>query len=200
MIPVGKGMSMTEAGSPEDGLRVYLAGPPYSGKTATGIRAGELMGLPSLDLDAVIEEAEDMTVPEIFHICGEYRFRELERFHLERLANSGERFILSLGGGSLLDDENLRTVISTGILITLLVPLRTLLERASSSRGERPLAHSTEELRMLLDSRESHYTDLPNGIHIGGMTVDEASQAVLAVTADIREFSNFMKGKLQTRE
>lgn len=185
---------MTTAGSPEEGLRIYLAGPPYSGKTATGIRAGELLGLPSLDLDTVIEKAEGMTVPEIFHDCGEFRFRELERLHLQRLANSEQRFILSLGGGTLLDGENLNTVISTGTLVTLLVPLQTLLERASSSNGERPLAPSTGELRMLLDSRESHYADLPNGIDIGGLTIDKSAQAV------IRAVSNIVKRTLQTRE
>ncbi len=165
---------------PED-TKIYISGPPFSGKSATAAKTAEHLELPCYDLDLLIEETEGTSIREIFRLSGESHFRELESTHLRRLAHSSEGFVLSLGGGSLLDKRNLQSVLSTGTVVTLFAPVRTLEERSAAEIGSRPLAADPSALRILLASRESHYEGLPNRIDTAGMTVDEAAAAVLKI-------------------
>jgi len=161
--------------------RIYISGPPFSGKSATAAKTAELLELPCYDLDLMVEETEGIGISEIFRLSGELRFREIESSHLHRLAHSSEGFILSLGGGCLLDPRNLQTVLSTGTVISLFAPVQILEERAALDPGSRPLAADPAALRTLLASRESHYAGLPKKIDTAEMTVDEAAAAVVDI-------------------
>lgn len=78
-----------------------LVGPPGAGKTTIGRKLARRLGVPFLDADHLIEDAEERTIPEIFAADGEQEFRRIEEQIIgERLESFGG--VLSLGGGAVL--------------------------------------------------------------------------------------------------
>ncbi|HWQ51292.1 MAG TPA: shikimate kinase [Terriglobales bacterium] len=84
---------------------IVLIGMPGSGKTTVGKRVAQLLGRPFLDLDADIEAAAGMPIPEYFATFGEPAFRELEA---GRMAAAGllHGAVIACGGGTPLRTEN----------------------------------------------------------------------------------------------
>jgi shikimate kinase len=79
---------------------VVLVGAPGSGKSTVGPLLAARLGLPFVDVDAVIEERTGRSVAEIFADEGEPAFRALEEATTAELL--GRPGVLSLGGGAVL--------------------------------------------------------------------------------------------------
>ncbi len=79
---------------------VVLVGAPGSGKSTVGALLAARLGLPFVDVDAVIEERAGRSVAEIFADDGEPAFRALEESITAELL--GQPGVLSLGGGAVL--------------------------------------------------------------------------------------------------
>lgn len=80
--------------------KIILVGYMGSGKTTIGKELSLLTGLPFVDLDAYIEEKENLSIQEIFKIKGEIYFRKQEHFWLNELLSLNISIIISLGGGT----------------------------------------------------------------------------------------------------
>ena len=91
--------------------RIILMGPPGSGKTTVGKVLAKKTELPLIDTDQKIEERTGRKIPDIFLESGEDEFRKLEREEVFSALKSDES-IVSLGGGSILD-EQVQTVLAT---------------------------------------------------------------------------------------
>ena len=87
--------------------RVVLIGPPGSGKTTVGEQVASRLGLALRDTDRAIEEAAGRSISEIFVEDGEATFRALERREVQA-SLAGHEGVLSLGGGSVLDEDTQR--------------------------------------------------------------------------------------------
>ena len=74
-----------------------------AGKTTVGRKLAKMLGVPFIDLDAVIEEAAQMTIPEIFANEGEAGFRKRERLALLAKPDKG---VIATGGGIVTVPEN----------------------------------------------------------------------------------------------
>jgi len=168
-------------GRPAGWIRVFVAGPPCSGKSAAGAVLAGLLGLPFADLDRLVERAVGTTVPEIFRTRGEAGFRAAESACLAEAVGGGGEFVMALGGGTLLDPENLGLVLAAGIVVTLLADPAALAARMSAQRAARPLSGDAAALLRLLEDRRAHYAALPNPVDTSGMTVTEAAEAAAAV-------------------
>ncbi len=88
---------------------VALVGMMGAGKTAVGRALALRLAVPFLDSDTEIQEAANMTVPEIFARDGEAFFRRKEVQVIARLL-SDRPCILSTGGGAYLAEENRRAI------------------------------------------------------------------------------------------
>ena len=84
--------------------RVVLVGPMGAGKTTVGRLLAERWGVPFVDTDDVVEQAEGRTVSDIFVDSGEEHFRDLERAAVTR-ALAEHPGVLALGGGAVMSDE-----------------------------------------------------------------------------------------------
>lgn len=84
---------------------IVLIGMPGSGKTTVGRMLAQLLRRPFLDLDADIEAAAGMGIPEYFSKYGEPAFRELEA---DRMAGAGLMHggVIACGGGTPLREDN----------------------------------------------------------------------------------------------
>jgi len=118
-----------------------------------------------------------MSVHEVFSSMGEDGFRRIESMCLKELALSPGPLVVALGGGTLLLPENLETVLSRGVLVTLALETSELLKRFTSSRG-RPLAPEPKALEGLLKARTEHYAGLPGRMDTRGKTPEDVAAAI----------------------
>jgi cell division transport system ATP-binding protein len=100
---------------------LYLYGPPASGKSTFAKILAKSKNMPLVDLDAKIEEVENMSISEIFAKKGEVYFREVEKRELKKLSEM-KNTVVALGGGALLDEESKNIALATGRVIVMDCP------------------------------------------------------------------------------
>lgn len=139
-------------------MRFFLIGMPGSGKSTIGRHLAEILGLPVVDLDKLIEEEAGQAIPDIFNEWGEDHFRNLEREALKRLITQSTEAIVSTGGGAPCFFDNFAEMKKAGKTIYIDVPLPTLIERTAKS-SKRPLLidDPVGKITALLNKREAIY-------------------------------------------
>lgn len=119
------------------GRSLVFVGLMGAGKSTIGKRVATMLDLPFHDADYEIEQAAQMSVPELFKAYGEPAFRDLERRVILRLIKQGP-MVLATGGGAYMNDETRLAIAENGISIWLNAELDVLMERVSR-RQNRPL-------------------------------------------------------------
>ena len=136
---------------------VILTGFMGTGKTSLGKLLATKLGRPFIDIDKKIEAEQKLSIPKIFEQFGEEHFRELERAAVKELSER-RGLVIATGGGTIKDEENIRLLKSSGVLICLTTEPEEIFNR-TSRRGERPVLDSgekairNEELGIRNDSR-----------------------------------------------
>lgn len=158
---------------------IVLCGFMGSGKSVTGKLLAEKLGFNFFDLDHVIEQAEQMTISEIFEKHGEAEFRKMETKAARKLGNlSGA--IIACGGGTVLKQENITALKKNGKLFFLEVSPETVLERLAKDTSRPLLRAEDKEARIqnLLTARTPLY-------HAAADFVINANQSKEAVAENI---------------
>lgn len=154
---------------------LWLVGMMGSGKsTVGGLVAGDL-GRGFVDLDRALEEVAGESVAEMVR-RDERAFRGREAEMLVEVA--GRPLVVATGGGVVLDDGNVATMRSTGLVVWLEAPVGVLADRVGSAE-ERPLLGDdpTGALHRLLAERGSRYR---SAAHV---VVDAAPEPVAVAAA-----------------
>ncbi len=164
--------------------RIFLYGPPGSGKTTVGeLLAGQL-NLPFDDLDALIERQAGCTIAQLFAREGEAGFRKREADQLRGwIKNSAG--VLALGGGALLDSASCEQALRSGIVICLSASLPALVNRMEVQALSRPLLAGEDmaaRLEKLFLARADHYASFPLNVRTTGRTPDEIIQEIQRTT------------------
>lgn len=156
---------------------ITFAGMPGSGKSCAARDLAAQLSCKWADLDAEVESRAGKSIARIFAEDGEAAFRALEKdtlqdilskYPTQRAENCGrcpfgpdalpdDSIVLSLGGGTLEDPENLALVRDHTWCIWLDTPLDVIAERlwVQGDIGKRPLlasAKTKKELEELLKS------------------------------------------------
>lgn len=97
---------------------IFLTGFMASGKSTIGPILANTIGWDFLDLDKVIEEKTSKKIVDIFREEGEKFFRELETNLLKEITTL-KKYVISLGGGTIENEGNLKMIINNGILVYL---------------------------------------------------------------------------------
>jgi len=116
---------------------VSLIGFMGAGKTSNGKRLSKMMNRKFGDTDNMIVAKQNRSIPEIFQTEGEEYFRKVERETLSEAAESADDFILSCGGGIVINDEN-RDLLKTQTLPVWLYASPELIVKRIKP-GSRPL-------------------------------------------------------------
>jgi len=120
----------------------FLAGFMASGKSTIGPIVANTLGWTFLDLDKEIEKRENRKITKIFEEDGEDYFRHKETEILKDISNS-QNLIISLGGGTMIIQENREFIKKNGKLIFL---------RSSPEVAYRRLKHKRDRPILLLDN------------------------------------------------
>jgi shikimate kinase len=170
---------------------IYLTGFMGSGKSTIGPILANTLGWDFVDLDKLIEQKAEKSIKKIFEDQGELWFRQLERNLLKEISGK-ENQIVSLGGGTIADDENLKILKATGKIVYLKVSNESLFERLRFKR-DRPLflkengislsdKEMKEKIENLMKQRYSYYEQadlIINAEHSGiGKTVDKIAHLI----------------------
>ncbi|MCD6183070.1 MAG: 3-dehydroquinate synthase [Thermovirga sp.] len=156
---------------------IFIGGFMAAGKTTVGRALSVRTGMPFVDLDALIEWREGMTVAEIFKERGESYFRDLERRTLFELLDVGN-IIVSLGGGTLLNGDLRNKILEEGTLVILGVSPGEAIARARKEPGKRPLLDE-KKVEVLWEERKKIYEGGNLHIQTDGKTVKEILDEVL---------------------
>ena len=146
---------------------IFLYGAPASGKSTLGKALAERLGLGFVDLDERIVAEAGMSIPEIFKTRGEAAFRDIESKALKEVVSgiipklptsNSTLAVVSLGGGTLLRDENRALCEENGTVFCIDTPSDDeLARRIGAAPGSRPLGDKAKE-------RAAHYASFPNRV------------------------------------
>jgi shikimate kinase len=135
---------------------IVLSGFMASGKNTVGSLLSGMTGMPLIDTDSLVQEDAGKTIKEIFAQEGETRFRELERTVIAR-ESGREDVVLAVGGGAVLDPDNVRELKSRGVIYFLEVTPEEVAKRAGGDERRPLLADELHEIESLMAARESGY-------------------------------------------
>lgn len=104
---------------------IVLIGMPGCGKSTVGRLLADATGKQFVDADAMIEEAAQKTIPEIFAQSGESVFRKIETDVLKELGKQSG-LVIATGGGCVTREENYPLLHQNGIIVWLKRDIGTL--------------------------------------------------------------------------
>ncbi|OYU80555.1 MAG: shikimate kinase [Flavobacterium sp. BFFFF1] len=170
--------------------KIVLVGYMGSGKTTVGKILSQKTGIPSDDLDAVIEHKQQMTIRELFEKKGEIYFRKLEHQALSALLNEPREIILSLGGGTPCYANNYEFLNRNDVVSFYLKasPVK-LLERLNNESDSRPLIASVAESERAdyvaahLFERSFYYNQAQFKIDTDSKSPEEVAGEILKILA-----------------
>ncbi len=125
-----------------------------SGKTTVGRALAKKLGKKFIDLDLAIEDFMEKRISEVIEEFGIEYFRKIENQQLAVMCKERDA-VISLGGGSLISENNQYQVKKSGHLIFLMAEEKTLINRLEKSHV-RPLL-KTKGFYELFEERRRGY-------------------------------------------
>lgn len=152
---------------------IVLIGMPAAGKSSLAKRLSEKMNRDFFDVDACIEEKTGQPISSIFEQYGESHFRKLESEVISDLSLK-QGIIIATGGGSILNDQNVKSLKQNGILYFVDRDLDAL-----KIEAHRPLARNKSALQALYTERYPHYQSAMDTLIDNNKTLDDATAAII---------------------
>ena len=166
---------------------ITLIGYRATGKTTVAPALAERLGWTAVDSDQEIERRAGRSIREIFSDEGEPGFRTRERAELDRLL-SGDRVIVSAGGGAVLNPQTREQMRRSGPVVWLQASADLIVSRMqqdASTASRRPaLTAETDpraEVTRLLAIREPLYAETATiTVPTDGRSIDEIVKTILS--------------------
>lgn len=159
---------------------VFLIGMPGCGKTTVAAVFDWKCHEQTYDTDGIIER-EHGKISEIFSEYGEEYFRDLETEVLKRVDSVEFDCFVSVGGGCVLREENVRIMKSDGNRIVYLRTKLSTLEERLKNDNSRPLLQGDlhERLSKLYSERTPIYESVADVIvDTDGLTAEETFEKI----------------------
>lgn len=161
-------------------MNIVLVGFMGTGKTVVARRLSEKFGRGYVCLDDTIEEIEGKSINRIFEENGESYFRKIEK-EVTSKASKLKNVIIDTGGGVVKDNENIRNLKETGVMICLTATPEIIYERIKHEPN-RPLlnvSNHKERIQKLLNQRASLYAKADYTIDTSELTIDEVVNKII---------------------
>lgn len=162
-------------------MNIVLTGFMATGKTQISKCISNMLSMPVIDTDAEIEKAEGISISEIFEKFGEEYFRKKETEIILKISYI-DKSIISTGGGSVLNPQNIEALRKNGIIFNLDADFETISERVKSAAKTRPLMNgqSIENIKKRFNSRKKFYDNCDYKIKISNQKspIDHANDII----------------------
>ena len=139
---------------------IVLIGPPGSGKSSVGKALSRKLSRPWIDTDTEVESRAGKKISEIFLEDGEATFRAIERDVVDEVMGS-EAGIVSLGGGSVLNEASQKRITTAKEVVFLDVSISNAAPRVGFNK-DRPLLaiNPRQQWLQLMEKRRPIYESL----------------------------------------
>jgi len=165
-------------------VNVVLMGYRGTGKTSVGTLLAAKLEEPFLDSDEMVKASAGKSVREMVEEKGWGFFRSEEKRIIAEISGKDD-CVVALGGGAVLDEENVRNLKERGLFIWLTAEAQTIVERLNGdgrTEEQRPSLTGkdpAEEIRSLLKERTPLYAK------IADFRVDTSNRSIEEVAAEI---------------
>ncbi len=154
-----------------------------TGKSTVGKLLAATLQTDFYDVDQEIEKANGKSVQDIFSQKGEGYFRQEETRIIKALSWQQGK-VLALGGGAVLNPENVHWLKQNGYFIRLTASLASIVQRVEANTKERPLLQGEDlaaRIQHLLQERESSYAAVADlTVETSGLTANEVVQYIIS--------------------
>ncbi|MCB7520876.1 chorismate mutase [[Clostridium] hylemonae] len=137
---------------------IVLIGFMGAGKTTVSDYLSTMFAMDIVEMDQVIADREEMSIPDIFATYGEEYFRNLETNLLIEM-QSRKNTVISCGGGAALRERNVAEMKKNGRVVLLTASPETIYERVKDS-DDRPVLNgrkNVEGISELMEQRREKY-------------------------------------------
>lgn len=150
-----------------------------TGKTAVGKALARRLKMKFVDIDDLIEEHEGMKISEIFASKGEPYFRKVEK-GIAREISAQSGLVIAAGGGAVIDEENVKNLKSSGVMVCLAARPDKIFER-TKGHAHRPLLNVSDPMKKiaeLLTKRAEYYARADHRIDTTDLSIDEVVRKI----------------------
>lgn len=166
-------------------MNIVLTGLRGSGKTKLGKLIAEKLNKNFIDIDEEIEKHQKKIIPEIIEKNGWEYFRKIEKRIIKKISKE-KNTIISTGGGSILDEENIKNLKKNGKLIYLKQSPKICAERINKSTTRPTITDKKtieEEMEQLFKERDVTYTKTADIIIEKTNNPEEDTNKIIEITA-----------------
>lgn len=140
----------------------FLVGFMGAGKSTLAKEIAQLTGYKFVDTDTLLEEKQQLTIPQYFEKFGETAFRKEETLILQNLSTSINA-IVATGGGLPCFNGNMEWMNANGITIYIKQSTEELIKRLENTKPQRPLLQGVDtfnfpnHIKGLIELRKPYY-------------------------------------------
>jgi XRE family aerobic/anaerobic benzoate catabolism transcriptional regulator len=157
--------------------RIAFIGLRGAGKTTLGSMLADTWGVKFVELDSEIEKDAGMALEEIFSLYGQAGYRRFERRILERVLDSKQRAVLSVGGGVVSERETYDRLLGSCYTVWVKAQPEEHMSRVVAQGDLRAMAENDEamdDLRRILSAREPLYRMADFELDTSGDSVEQS--------------------------
>ena len=176
----------TRAPAPRARGVVALLGLRGAGKTTLGSLAAKTLGVPFVELDALVAKHAGMSLPVLFEVHGEAHFRRLEREVLRELLARGEPSVLATSGSIVTDKDTFALLRRHAKTIWLRAEPGDHLRRVMAQGDFRPMQGrpaARRELEDLLRARKRLYELADETVDTGALGIERSVERIVETAA-----------------
>jgi XRE family aerobic/anaerobic benzoate catabolism transcriptional regulator len=161
--------------------RITLVGLRGAGKTTLGIALAKALRRRFVELDTEIEREAGISLSEVFLLYGQAGYRRIERRCLERVINSQEDIVLTVGGGIVSEPDTYNLLLLNCYTVWIKAAPEEHMARVVAQGDLRPMAghaEAMEDLRNILSARESLYGKADAVVDTSGSPIENSFAAL----------------------
>src|SRR5437016_3508008 len=166
--------------------RITLIGLRGAGKTTLGSALAKTLRRPFIELDREIAREAGIPLSEVFLLYGQAGYRRIERRCLERIINSQDDIVLSVGGGIVSEPETYNLLLLNCFTVWIKAAPEEHMARVVAQGDMRPMAGHAEamdDLRNILAAREPLYGKADAVVDTSGRSVEQSFAALRQLIA-----------------
>jgi shikimate kinase len=159
-------------------MKIVLTGFMGTGKSAVGPILARKLKVSFIDTDCIIEERTGQPIEKIFRMHGEPFFRSLEKKVVAETAGE-KNAVIAVGGGAILDPENLENLKKDGMLVSLFASSEEIKKRIAGDDSRPLLKSGGKTIENLLSQREPFYRKADICVDTDGKEPEEVAEEII---------------------